>query len=103
MYKQNFELDAPAALRVIENLSNEELKELLNDDEKFEDVIKNVEQVNDFHFLSLFFFNFDIIKFLELLFFLIINLFRLFIYLFNNYLLCTLFHSEFFHFFSSCN
>lgn len=45
MYKQNFELDTPAALRVIANLTNDELKELLNDDEKFEEVIKNVEQV----------------------------------------------------------
>lgn len=55
MYKQNFELDTQAALRIIKNMSNDELKELLNDDEKFEEVIKNVEQVNK----KLFFFLFD--------------------------------------------
>ncbi|XP_043472235.1 vacuolar protein sorting-associated protein 37B [Leptopilina heterotoma] len=48
MYKQNFELDTPAALRIIANLSNDELKELLNDDEKFEEVIKNVEQFKEY-------------------------------------------------------
>ena len=46
MYKQNFELDTPAALGIIANFSNEQLKELLNDDEKFEEVVKNVKQVN---------------------------------------------------------
>lgn len=47
MYKQNFELDTPAALGIIANLSNEALKELLNDDEKFEDVVKNVDQFKE--------------------------------------------------------
>ncbi|XP_051160640.1 vacuolar protein sorting-associated protein 37B [Leptopilina boulardi] len=48
MYKQNFELDTQAALRIIKNMSNDELKELLNDDEKFEEVIKNVEQFKEY-------------------------------------------------------
>ncbi|XP_033217753.1 vacuolar protein sorting-associated protein 37B isoform X1 [Belonocnema kinseyi] len=47
MYKQNFELDTPAALGMIANLSNEELKELLNDDEKFEEVVKNNKQFQE--------------------------------------------------------
>ena len=40
------ESDIPAAASgLINNFSNDELKELLNDDEKFEELLKDVQQV----------------------------------------------------------
>lgn len=40
------EPDIPAALGLLNHLNNDELKELLNDDAKFEDVVKDIKQVN---------------------------------------------------------
>lgn len=45
MYKSNLEPDIPAALGLLSHLDNEELKELLNNDGKFEDVVKDIQQV----------------------------------------------------------
>lgn len=45
MYKSNQEPDIPAALGLLSHLTNDELKELLNDDSKFEDIVKDVKQV----------------------------------------------------------
>ena len=53
MYKQNFDVDTTTALEIIGNLSNQELKDLLVDDAKFEDIVKNVGQVNKIKQFSL--------------------------------------------------
>lgn len=45
MFKSNQEPDIPAALGLLSHLTNDELKELLNDDSKFEDIVKDVKQV----------------------------------------------------------
>lgn len=45
MYKSNQEPDIPAALGLLSHLDNDELKELLNDDGKFEDIVKDIKQV----------------------------------------------------------
>jgi ESCRT-I complex subunit VPS37 len=45
MYKSNQEPDIPAALGLLSHLNNDELKELLNNDGKFEDIVKDIEQV----------------------------------------------------------
>lgn len=37
--------DLSAALNTIGHLNNDQLKELLNDDEKFDDMMKNLQQV----------------------------------------------------------
>ncbi|XP_078039734.1 vacuolar protein sorting 37B [Augochlora pura] len=47
MYKANQEPDIPAALGSITHLSNDELKELLNDDNKFEEIVKDIKQFKD--------------------------------------------------------
>lgn len=47
MYKSNQEPDIPAALGLLSHLDNEELKELLNDDGKFEDIVKDIKQFKD--------------------------------------------------------
>ncbi|EZA54027.1 hypothetical protein DMN91_000268 [Ooceraea biroi] len=44
MYKSNQEPDIPAALGLLSHLDNDELKELLNDDGKFEDIVKDIKQ-----------------------------------------------------------
>ncbi|KOX71636.1 Vacuolar protein sorting-associated protein 37B [Melipona quadrifasciata] len=44
MFKSNQEPDIPAALGLLSHLTNDELKELLNDDSKFEDIVKDVKQ-----------------------------------------------------------
>ncbi|OAD52460.1 Vacuolar protein sorting-associated protein 37B [Eufriesea mexicana] len=46
MYKINQEPDVPAALGLLSHLTNDELKELLNDDTKFEDIVKDVQFKN---------------------------------------------------------
>lgn len=45
MYKSSQEPDIPAALGLLTLLSNEELKDILNDDSKFEDIVKDIKQV----------------------------------------------------------
>lgn len=45
MYNPNQEPDIPAALAMLNHLSNSELNELLNDDRKFEEVVKDIKQV----------------------------------------------------------
>lgn len=45
MFKSNQEPDIPAALGLLSHLTNDELKELLNDDSKFEGIVKDVKQV----------------------------------------------------------
>lgn len=45
MYKLNQEPDIPAALGLLSHLDNDELKELLNNDGKFEDIVKDIKQV----------------------------------------------------------
>lgn len=45
MYKSNQEPDIPAALGLLSHLDNDELKELLNNDGKFEDIVKDIKQV----------------------------------------------------------
>ncbi|XP_029163187.1 vacuolar protein sorting-associated protein 37B [Nylanderia fulva] len=44
MYKSNQEPDIPAALGLLSHLDNDELKELLNNDSKFEDIVKDIKQ-----------------------------------------------------------
>ncbi|KMQ93146.1 vacuolar protein sorting-associated protein 37b-like protein [Lasius niger] len=44
MYKSNQEPDIPAALGLLSHLDNDELKELLNNDGKFEDIVKDIKQ-----------------------------------------------------------
>lgn len=60
MYKSNQEPDIPAALGLLSHLTNDELKELLNDDSKFEDIVKDVKQVIFIFFII---YNLFIIKF----------------------------------------
>lgn len=48
MYKSNQEPDIPAALGLLTHLNNDELKELLNNDGKFEDIVKDIKQFKDF-------------------------------------------------------
>ncbi|KAL6253699.1 vacuolar protein sorting-associated protein 37B [Pogonomyrmex barbatus] len=48
MYKSNQEPDIPAALGLLSHLDNDELKELLNNDGKFEDIVKDIKQFKDF-------------------------------------------------------
>lgn len=55
MFKSNQEPDIPAALGLLSHLTNDELKELLNDDSKFEDIVKDVKQV-----IYIFFYNYFI-------------------------------------------
>lgn len=45
MYQSNQEPDIPAALGLLSHLDNDELKELLNNDGKFEDIVKDIKQV----------------------------------------------------------
>lgn len=45
MYKSNQEPDIPAALGLLSHFDNDELKELLNNDGKFEDIVKDIKQV----------------------------------------------------------
>ena len=45
MYKADFEPDIPAGLGKLSNYSTEQLKDLLNNDEKFEELIKDNTQV----------------------------------------------------------
>ncbi|XP_032688335.1 vacuolar protein sorting-associated protein 37B isoform X2 [Odontomachus brunneus] len=47
MYKSNQEPDIPAALGLLSHLNNDELKELLNNDGKFEDIVKDIKQFKD--------------------------------------------------------
>ncbi|KAK0159368.1 hypothetical protein PV328_010253 [Microctonus aethiopoides] len=47
MYNPNQEPDIPAALAMLNHLSNSELNELLNDDRKFEEVVKDIKQFKD--------------------------------------------------------
>ncbi|XP_034936711.1 vacuolar protein sorting-associated protein 37B-like [Chelonus insularis] len=47
MYNPTQEPDIPAALSKLHNLSNDELKELLNDEGKFEDIVKHVQQFKE--------------------------------------------------------
>ncbi|XP_012224404.1 vacuolar protein sorting-associated protein 37B [Linepithema humile] len=48
MFKSNQEPDIPAALGLLSHLDNDELKELLNDDGKFEDIVKDIKQFKEF-------------------------------------------------------
>lgn len=48
MFKSNQEPDVPAALGLLAHLTNDELKELLNNDGKFEDIVKDIKQVISF-------------------------------------------------------
>lgn len=45
MYSQNSEPDIPAALAMLNHLSNAELNEILNDEGKFEEIVKDIKQV----------------------------------------------------------
>lgn len=45
MFNPSQEPDIPAALGRLNHLNNDELKELLNDDGKFEDIVKDIQQV----------------------------------------------------------
>ncbi|KAG7197971.1 hypothetical protein KM043_016203 [Ampulex compressa] len=47
MYKSNQEPDIPAALGLLSHLNNDELKELLNNDTKFEDIVKDIKQFKE--------------------------------------------------------
>ncbi|XP_015592839.1 vacuolar protein sorting-associated protein 37B [Cephus cinctus] len=47
MYNSIEEPDIPAALGLLSHLNNEELRELLNDDRKFEDIVKDVKQFKE--------------------------------------------------------
>ncbi|XP_076245810.1 vacuolar protein sorting 37B [Calliopsis andreniformis] len=47
MFKANQEPDIPAALGLLSHLTNDELKELLNNDGKFEDIVKDIKQFKD--------------------------------------------------------
>ncbi|XP_014487967.1 PREDICTED: vacuolar protein sorting-associated protein 37B isoform X2 [Dinoponera quadriceps] len=47
MYKSSQEPDIPAALGLLSHLDNDELKELLNNDRKFEDIMKDIKQFKD--------------------------------------------------------
>ncbi|KAL2714332.1 vacuolar protein sorting-associated protein 37B [Vespula squamosa] len=47
MYKSSQEPDIPAALGLLTLLSNEELKDILNDDSKFEDIVKDIKQFKE--------------------------------------------------------
>ncbi|XP_031828627.1 vacuolar protein sorting 37B [Nomia melanderi] len=47
MYKASQEPDIPAALGLLTHLTNDELKELLNNDNKFEDIVKDIKQFKD--------------------------------------------------------
>lgn len=47
MYKSNQEPDVPAALGLLAHLSNDELKDILNDDGKFEDIVKDIKQFKE--------------------------------------------------------
>lgn len=47
MYKTNQELDIPAALGLLSHLNNDELKELLNNDGKFEELVNDIKQFKD--------------------------------------------------------
>ncbi|XP_043268346.1 vacuolar protein sorting-associated protein 37B-like [Venturia canescens] len=47
MFNPNQEPDIPAALGLLNHLNNDELKELLNDDAKFEDLVKDAKQFKD--------------------------------------------------------
>ncbi|EFN81711.1 vacuolar protein sorting-associated protein 37B [Harpegnathos saltator] len=47
MYKSIQEPDIPAALGLLAHLDNDELKELLNNDGKFEDIVKDIKQFKD--------------------------------------------------------
>ncbi|XP_071561292.1 vacuolar protein sorting-associated protein 37B [Temnothorax nylanderi] len=47
MYKSNQEPDIPAALGLLSHLDNDELKELLNNDGKFEDIVRDIKQFKD--------------------------------------------------------
>lgn len=42
----NQELDIPAALEMLNHLDIDELRDLLNDDDKFEEIVKDVKQVS---------------------------------------------------------
>lgn len=55
MFKSNQEPDIPAALGLLSHLTNDELKELLNDDSKFEDIVKDVKQVIYIFFIIILF------------------------------------------------
>lgn len=45
MFKSSQEPDIPAALGPLNNFSTDELKDLLNNDDKFEEIIKDNQQV----------------------------------------------------------
>lgn len=47
MFQSNPEPDIPAALGLLSHLTNDELKELLNNDGKFEDIVKDIKQFKD--------------------------------------------------------
>ncbi|XP_054016472.1 vacuolar protein sorting-associated protein 37B [Hylaeus anthracinus] len=47
MFKPSQEPDIPAALGLLSHLNNDELKELLNNDVKFEDIVKDIKQSKD--------------------------------------------------------
>lgn len=47
MYKSSQEPDIPAALGLLTHLSNDELRDILNDDSKFEDIVKDIKQFKD--------------------------------------------------------
>ncbi|XP_066591383.1 vacuolar protein sorting-associated protein 37B [Prorops nasuta] len=47
MYQSNQEPDMPAALGLLSHLNNEELKELVNDDNKFEILVKDIKQFKE--------------------------------------------------------
>lgn len=45
MFNSTQEPDIPAALALLNHLSNDELKEILNNEGKFEEVVKDIKQV----------------------------------------------------------
>ena len=45
MFKSSQEPDIPAAIGPLNNFTNEELKDMLNDDAKFEEIVKDNQQV----------------------------------------------------------
>ncbi|XP_043261031.1 vacuolar protein sorting-associated protein 37B [Colletes gigas] len=47
MFQSNQEPDIPAALGLLSHLNNDELDELLHNDSKFEDIVKDIKQFKD--------------------------------------------------------
>ena len=57
MYKSNQEPDIDSALGPFSNLSITELKDLLNDDDKFEEMIKDNQQVKIVFYLLILYYS----------------------------------------------